>query len=75
MKKVIIIADNKANTIKAEKAGPYVRVFDLYDEDFLMDVKDFNDPEYLRHTISQFHGMENTFPHPETFDHDGLYGA
>lgn len=37
--------------------------------------EEYNDPEYLKHTMSFFEGMENAYPHAETFDHDGLYGA
>lgn len=75
MKKVIIIASNRVNTIKAEKHGDNVRIFDLYGDEFFMSPGDYNDPEYLKHTMSFFEGMENAYPHAETFDHDGLYGA
>lgn len=75
MKKTIVITSNRVNTISADRKGENIRVFDLYGEEFLMSPSAFNDPEHLRHTISFFEGMENVFPHPETFDHDGLYGA
>lgn len=75
MKKIITIAENSRNTIKAEKAGIYIRIFDLYGDDFMMSPNEYNDPECLRHTISFFEGMENTYPHPESFDNDGLLGA
>jgi hypothetical protein len=59
-----IIAQNKVNVVSFRRAGEYIEVFDLDEKEngpIRMSVDEFNDPQYLAHTVSEFYGFETYF--------------